>query len=196
MRIFVAGATGVIGIRLIPLLVAAGHEVAGMTRSPGKLGGLKALGVEPVLCDAYDSAALRAAVAEFAPVAVVDDLTDLPDDAAKIPELSARADRMLREGARNVLAAAAAASARRYLAQSIAWELPGDRGVTYREREQAVLDAGGVVVRYGQLYGPDTYYETTKPDPPRIHVDEAARRTVPILDAPSGIVEIVEGVKS
>ena len=192
MRIFVAGASGVIGIRLIPLLVAAGHEVAGMTRSPGKLGELKAVGADPVLCDVYDAAALRTAVVEFAPAAVVNELTDLPDDVAKIPELSARADRMLREGARNVLGAAAAANAERFLAQSIAWELPADRGVTYREYEQAVLDAGGVVIRYGQLYGPDTYYQTAKPDPPRVHVDEAARRTVPILEAPSGIVEIVE----
>lgn len=192
MRIFVAGASGVIGIRLIPLLVAAGHEVAGMTRSPGKLGELKAVGAEPVLCDVYDPAALRKAVVEFAPAAVVNELTDLPDDVAKIPELSARADRMLREGARNVLGAAAAAHAARFLAQSIAWELPADRGLTYREHDQAVLDAGGVVIRYGQLYGPDTYYQTAKPDPPRVHVDEAARRTVPILEAPSGIVEIVE----
>lgn len=192
MRIFVAGASGVIGIRLIPLLVAAGHEVAGMTRSPGKLGELKAVGAEPVLCDVYDTAALRTAVVEFAPAVVVNELTDLPDDVAKIPELSARADRMLREGARNVLGAAAAAHAERFLAQSIAWELPADRGLTYRAHEHAVLDAGGVVIRYGQLYGPDTYYQTAKPDPPRVHVDEAARRTVPILDAPSGIVEIVE----
>jgi hypothetical protein len=49
-----------------------------------------------------------------------------------------------------------------------------------------------VVVRYGQLYGPGTYYETDPPDPPRIHVDAAAERTVELLDAPSGIVEVVE----
>ena len=192
MRIFVAGASGVIGIRLVPLLVAAGHDVAGMTRSPAKVAALKALGAEPVLCDVYDAAALRSAVQGFAPAAVIDQLTDLPDDAAKIPELTARADRMVREGTENLLDAAAAASADRFLAQSIAWELPGDRGVTYREHERAVLDAGGVVIRYGQLYGSGTYYETEKPDPPRIQVDDAARRTVPILEAPSGIVEIIE----
>ncbi len=192
MRIFVAGASGVIGIRLLPLLVAAGHEVAGMTRSPGKLSELESLGAEPVLCDVYDSGALRAAVVGFAPVAVMHQLTDLPDDAAKIPELAVRNDRMLREGTRNLLDAAAAANADRFLAQSIAWELPGQRGVTYRKHERAVLDAGGVVIRYGQLYGPGTYYETEKPDPPRIHVDEAARRTVPVLEAPAGLVEVVE----
>lgn len=192
MRIFVAGASGVIGIRLVPLLVAAGHDVAGMTRSRGKLAALEALGAEPVLCDVYDAAALRAAVVDFGPFAVIDQLTDLPDDAAKIPELSARADRMLRDGTGNLLDAAAAAHADRFLAQSIAWKLPGERGVTYRKHEQAVLDAGGVVIRYGQLYGPNTYYETGQPDPPRVQVDEAARRTVPILEAPPGIVEIVE----
>jgi hypothetical protein len=57
------------------------------------------------------------------------------------------------------------------------------------EHEQAVLDAGGVVVRYGQLYGPGTYYET---DPPRIHIDAVAAWTVPLLEAPPGIVEIVD----
>ncbi|HJS96053.1 MAG TPA: NAD(P)H-binding protein [Solirubrobacteraceae bacterium] len=192
MRIFVAGASGVLGLPLTALLVAAGHEVARMTRSPGKLAALEALGATSVLCDVYDAAALRAALVEFAPAAVIDQLTDLPDDATKIPELSARADRILHEGTRNLLDAAAVAHADRFVAQSIAWELPGERGVTYREHEQAVLDAGGVVIRYGQLYGPNTYYETAKPDPPRIHVDEAARRTVPALEAPSGIVAIVE----
>jgi nucleoside-diphosphate-sugar epimerase len=192
MRIFVAGASGVIGVRLVPLLVAAGHDVAGMTRSPAKVAALEALGAEPVLCDVYDAPALRSAVAGFAPAAVIDQLTDLPDDAEKIPEHAARADRMLSEGTRNLLDAAAAANAGRFLAQSIAWELPGERGVTYRNHEQAVLDAGGVVIRYGQLYGPGTYYETDKPDPPRIHVDESARQTVPLLEAPTGIIELVE----
>lgn len=192
MRIFVAGASGVIGLRLVPLLVAAGHQVAGMTRSREKVAGLEALGAHAVLCDVYDAEALRAAVVRFEPEAVMHQLTDLPDDAAKLPELGARNDRMRSEGTRNLLAAAQSAHARRILAQSIAWELPGERGVTTRTHEQSVLDAGGVVIRYGQLYGPGTYFETTKPDPPRIEVDEAARRTVSILDAPAGIVELVE----
>lgn len=192
MRIFLAGASGVIGVRLLPLLVAAGHEVAGMTRSRGKLAELEALGAQPVLCDVYDADALRAAVVRFRPDAVMHQLTDLPDDAAKIPELGARNDQMLREGTRNLLVAAGAAAAERILAQSIAWQLLGDRGVTYREHENAVLDAGGVVIQYGQLYGPGTYFETEKPAAPRVQIDEAARRTVPILDAPRGIVEVVE----
>lgn len=192
MRIFLAGASGVIGVRLLPLLVAAGHEVAGMTRSPGKLDGLKALGAEPVLCDVYDAEALREAVVRFRPDAVMHQLTDLPDDAAKISELGARNDRMRREGTRNLLTAAAAAGSERILAQSIAWEQPGDRGVTTREFESSVLNVGGVVIRYGRLYGPGTYFETEKPSPPRIQIDEAVTRTVPILAAPSGIVKVVE----
>ena len=192
MRIFLAGASGVIGVRLLPLLVAAGHEVAGMTRSPGKLDGLKALGAEPVLCDVYDAEALREAVVRFRPDAVMHQLTDLPDDAAKISELGARNDRMRREGTRNLLTAAAAAGSERILAQSIAWEQPVDRGVTTREFESSVLNVGGVVIRYGRLYGPGTYFETEKPSPPRIQIDEAVTRTVPILAAPSGIVKVVE----
>lgn len=192
MRIFVAGASGVIGIRLLPLMAAAGHEVAGMTRSPARIDRLKALGAEPVLCDVYDAEALRVAVVGFGPDVVMHQLTDLPDDSAKIPEFAARNDRIRREGTRNLLAAAEAAGAEQILAQSIAWKQPGNRGVTTREYENSVLSVGGVVIRYGQLYGPGTYFETDKPSPPRIHVDEAARRTMPILDAPGGIVELVE----
>jgi hypothetical protein len=80
----------------------------------------------------------------------------------------------------------------RFLAQSIAWTLPGKRGENTEAFERLVLDAAGVVIRYGQLYGPGTYYPQTPPPPPRVHVDEAARATVPLLDAEPGIVEVVE----
>lgn len=192
MRIFLAGASGAIGIRLVPLLVAGGHVVAAMTRTAQKLDQLRALGAEPVLCDVYDPDALRSAVIRFRPDAVMHQLTDLPDDAARIPELSARNDRMRTEGTRSLLAAAGEAKAGRVLAQSIAWRPPGSRGITIDQHEQAVLGAGGVVIRYGQLYGPGTYFEADEPAPPRIHVDEAARRTVPLITSPAGIVEVVE----
>ena len=192
MRIFLAGATGVIGIRLLPLLVQAGHTVAGMTRSPARAAELEALGATAVVCDVYDAEPLTAAVVGFEPDAVMHQLTDLPDDAAQAGALTARNDRMRTEGTRNVLAAARAANARRIYAQSIAWTLPSDRAVTVREHEGAVLDAGGIVIRYGRLYGAGTWYETTEPGPPRIQVDEAALRTMQILDAPPGIVELVE----
>jgi nucleoside-diphosphate-sugar epimerase len=194
MRVFLAGATGVIGVRLVPLLVAAGHDVAGMTRSPAKVEQLRDLGAQPVVCDVYDAGALDAAVAAFRPDVVVHQLTDLPDDPARIPELRAEGARMRREGTRNLLASSAAAGASPFLAQSVAWPLAGDAGASVQEHEHAVLAAGGVVVRYGRFYGRGTYFEADKPSPPRIHVDEAARRTVPLLDAPSGVVVITEDV--
>jgi nucleoside-diphosphate-sugar epimerase len=187
MRVFLAGASGVIGVRLVPLLVAAGHEVAGMTRTPGKLQQLRDLGAEPVLCDVYDAAALRDAVVAFRPDAVVNELTDLPDRIAAVNAANAR---IRREGMRNLVAAAEAAQASRLLAQSIAWESAGETAAAVAELERLTLAAGGVVLRYGRLYGPGTYYEHERPEPPRIHVDEAALRTVPALDAPSGVVRI------
>lgn len=192
MRIFLAGASGVIGIRLTPLLIDAGHEVGAMTRSPAKADALRQLGAEPVVCDVYDADALRAAVVAFGPELVMHQLTDLPDDVAQLQEFASRNDRIRREGTRNLLDAAAAAGAGRFLAQSIAWALPGERGVVVAEFERAVVDAGGVIIRYGQLYGPGTFYEHELPDPPRVSVDDAARRTTALLDAPPGIVEVVE----
>jgi nucleoside-diphosphate-sugar epimerase len=187
MRVFVAGASGVIGVRLVPLLVEAGHEVAGMTRSPEKVERLRNLGAEPVVCDVFDAAALREAVVAFEPEAVVNELTDLPDEPAATNDANAR---MRRLGTRNLLAAAEAAGASRFVAQSVAWHLPGDAGTAVAELERLVLAAGGVVLRYGRLYGPGTYYEDDKPEPPRVHVDDAARRTVPALEAASGVIEV------
>jgi nucleoside-diphosphate-sugar epimerase len=193
VRIFLAGATGVLGVRLVPLLVAGGHAVAGMTRSPGKVDGLRALGAEPVVCDVFDADALRDAVVSFGPDVVMHQLTDLPDDAGRVGEHAAANSRIRRKGTRNLLAAAeAAGGVRQFLAQSIAWQLPGDAGAATKELERAVLDWGGVVLRYGRLYGPGTYFEGDAPSPPRIHVDEAARRTVAALDAPSGVLTFVE----
>lgn len=181
-----------IGIRLTPLLIDAGHEVAAMTRSPAKADALGELGADPVVCDVYDAEALREAVLAFGPEAVMHQLTDLPDDAAEIEEFGPRNDRIRRVGTRNLLDAAAAAGAHRLFAQSIAWELGGERGAANAEFERTVVDAGGVVIRYGQLYGPGTYYEHELPDPPRVSVDEAARRTVPLLHSQPGIVDVVE----
>ena len=191
MRIFLAGATGVIGIRLLPLLVADGHTVAGMTRSPQKTDRITAAGGEPIVCDVFDGEALREAVVGFAPDAVVHQLTDLPDSLAELPQHTAANDRMRTEGTRNLVAAARAAGAERFLAQSIAWH-PARGADVVEAHEQQVLAIGGVVVRYGQLYGPGTFYEDELPSPPRVSVDDAARATLPLLDAPSGIVTVVD----
>jgi hypothetical protein len=112
MRVFVAGATGVIGVRLLPLLCGGGHQVCGMTRSPWKADAIRALGAEPVVCGAFDASALEAAVVSFRPDVVVHQLTDLPDDAASIPQYADANARIRREGTRNLLAAAGAAGAR------------------------------------------------------------------------------------
>jgi nucleoside-diphosphate-sugar epimerase len=193
VRIFIAGASGVTGVRLIPLLAAEGHVVAGMTRSAGKAGLLSELGALPVVCDVFDAAALTQALAAFGPEVVVHQLTDLPDDAADLARSSGRNDRMRGEGTRNLLAAAAAARAGRVIAQSISWELPSEhrRAVT-AAHEHAVLQAGGVVIRYGQLWGPGTYYSAKPPDPPSIHVDDAARQTLPALQAPPGLTIVAD----
>ena len=193
MRIFVAGASGVIGVRLVPLLVADGHVVAGMTRSPDKADLLRELGAAPVVCDVFDADAFAGALASFGPEVVFHQLTDLPDDAGDIARLGDRNDRMRTEGTRNVLAAAAAAGTERVIAQSISWELPSeDRRAVTAAHERAVLRAGGVVIRYGQLWGPGTYYQTAPPDSPRIHVDDAARQTRPALAAPPGLTIVAD----
>lgn len=191
LRVFLAGATGVIGIRLLPLLVAAGHTVAGMTRSAESAQRLRGLGADPVVQDVFDAAGLADAVTAFEPDVVVHQLTDLPDRVEEIAAYVERNNRIRSEGTRNLIAAARAAGARHLLAQSIAWTPPG-AGPGVAEHERQVLDAGGLVVRYGQLYGPGTYYEDTLPTHPRIHVDDAARATVPLIGAPAGIVSLVD----
>ncbi len=191
MRIFLAGATGVIGSRLLPLLVAAGHEVTGTTRSPERAGQIETLDGSPVVVDVYDAEALTAVVVGSRPDLVMHQLTDLPDDPAAIPARAAANSRIRTEGTANLLAAARAAGAPRVLAQSIAWTPPG-RGEAVAWHEAAVLDVGGVVVRYGQLYGPGTYFQADLPAHPRIHVDDAARRTVPLLEAEPGVVVLAD----
>jgi hypothetical protein len=191
VRIFLAGATGVIGIRLLPLLVADAQTVAGMTRSPEKIDQLRALGADPLVCDVLDGPALTEAITAFKPDAVLHQVTDLPDRVDELPAFAARNDRIRTEGTRNLVAAAGAAGAGHFLAQSIAWRPPG-RGGAVDEHERLVLEIGGVVVRYGQLYGPGTFYENRLPPHPRIHVDDAARRTPPLILAPSGVLVLAD----
>jgi len=191
-RIFVAGASGVIGSRLVPLLVKAGHAVAGMTRSSAKAQALRALGATPIVCDVYDLAALQAAVAGYGPDTVVHQLTDLPDDAGLVPVHAEANNHIRREGTANLIAAARAAGTRHLLAQSVAWQLPSAGAAAVEELERAVLAAGGVVLRYGRFYGPGTYHDGSLPPPPRIHVEEAARRTVAALDALSGVLVVTD----
>lgn len=192
MRIFLAGATGVIGVRLVPLLVEAGHQVAGMTRTQEKAEALRELGAEPVVCDVYDAARLTGAVTAFGPDLVMHQLTDLPDDIKALALYIRRNNRIRTEGTSNLIDATSAAGAERFVAQSLATAPPG-AGRAVRRHERMVLDFGGVVLRYGWFYGPGTHVgDRRRPPRPRIHVDEAARRTVELLEAPNGAIVITE----
>jgi nucleoside-diphosphate-sugar epimerase len=188
MRIFLAGATGVIGSRLLPFMLAEGHIVAAMTRTPTKIDELRTAGATPVLCNVFDQASLTAAVKAFRPDVVVHQLTDLPNKVEQLADFLPANARIRGEGTRNLLAAARAASAPGFLAQSIAW----GTGPVIEAHENGVTSAGGTVLRYGMFYGPGTWYEGEPPAPPRIHIDEAVRRTMPFVAGPPGVFTITE----
>jgi nucleoside-diphosphate-sugar epimerase len=192
VRIFLAGASGVLGQRLIPRLVQAGHVVGGMTRSVSKTELLGDLGAEPIVCDVFDREALILAVGGFKPDVVLNELTDLPDDVAKISEHAHLNARIRTEGNRNLIEAAGRSGSPKILAQSVAWQLPdGPDAQAVAELERSVLAEGGVVLSYGQFYGPGTYNEQ-QPEEPRVHIDRAAERTVEALGEPTGVVLIVD----
>jgi hypothetical protein len=143
-RIFLAGAAGVIGRRLTPLLLAHGHSVWGTTRSPGSSEPLRKLGVSPVVVDVFDAEALATAVLDAKPEIVMHQLTDLAavQDPAKRSSALARNARIRDEGTRNLVAAARNAGASRLIAQSIAWAYaPGPR--PYCEDHPLDLNAEG-----------------------------------------------------
>jgi nucleoside-diphosphate-sugar epimerase len=174
----------VIGRELLPLLIERGHEVVALTRSEEKVPLLKSAGVEPAVADVFDTERLRPVMAKARPDVVVHELTSLPDafDPVRITEQFAANDRIRREGTLNLLSGAKAAGARKIVAQSIAfgYEPVGSRIKTEeaplfvdapepwggsvraaKDLEDAVLGAEeieGVVLRYGHLYGPNTYF--------------------------------------
>ena len=193
VRVFLAGASGVIGQRLIPRLVEAGHVVGGLTRSSSKTELLRHLGAEPILCDVFDREALVQAVRDFKPDVVLNELTDLPDDVAQISEFTGLNARIRTEGNRNLIEATRRSGSPKILAQSVAWQLPdGPDAHAVAELERSVLAEGGVVLRYGQFYGPGTYNEQKLPNEPRVQIDRAAERTVETLSAPTGVVVIID----
>ena len=193
MRIFFAGASGAIGSRLVPLLVDAGHTVGAMTRSAEKGGRLAAMGTQPIVCDVFDRSALTSAVHSFSPDLVLHELTDLPDDLENLPEVSLLNARIRVEGTRNLIDAMDGLDQTKIVAQSVAWTMrPGAEADAVASLEEAVLTANGVVLRYGMFYGPGTYFEGELPASPRVHIDTAAARTLEALDAPPGILTVVE----
>lgn len=180
-RIFLAGAAGAVGRPLCRLLVGDGFHVVGTTRSATKAAMLSAMGVEPVVVDVYDARALTSAVVAARPEVVIHQLTDLPPglDPVLLPAALIRNARIRDEGTRNLVAASVAAGARRLIAQSIAFSVTD----TLRAFERQVLTAPleGIVLRYGQFYGPGTGADVPPPAPPVLHVEmaaAAARRAV------------------
>jgi nucleoside-diphosphate-sugar epimerase len=191
-RIFIAGASGVIGQRLIPLLTQAGHEVGGMTRSTSKLELIRNLGAEPIVQDVFDLEGLIQSVRDFKADVIVNELTDLPDDVTKIGDHVKLNARIRTEGNHNLIEAAQQSRSPKILAQSVAWELDdGPDADALKDLERSVLAQGGVVLKYGRFYGPGTY-NVLPPEEPRVQIDRAAELTVKALDAPSGVITIVD----
>ena len=177
MRVLVVGATGAIGTRLVPQLIDRGHEVTGTCRSPGKTGRLRELGAEPVVLDALDAGAVRDAVAEARPDAIIYQATALAGAgfSLSLDRTFAPTNRLRTEGTDALLAAARQAGVRRFIAQSFAPYRyireggmvkaegdPLDRAPPKRARQtfaamshidQAVTEAGGIALRYGGFYG-------------------------------------------
>lgn len=192
-RIFFAGASGVIGSRLVPLLVAAGHTVGAMTRTNEKADRLAAAGAQPLICDVFDRPTLTSAIRSFGPDLLLHELTDLPDDAANLSAAAELNARIRSEGTRNLLDALDPLVPTKIVAQSVAWTMPpGAEADAVASLEHNVLAADGVVLRYGFFYGPGTYYPDELPPVPRVHIDTAAARTLQALDAPPGVLTVVD----
>jgi nucleoside-diphosphate-sugar epimerase len=222
MKILLAGATGVIGRRLVPLLVAADHEVFGTTRSPEKNRLLQQMGATPVIVDVFDRTGVATMIREVRPDVVIHQLTDL-----SVRDLAANS-RIRKEGTRNLVDAAREAGVQRFIAQSIAWAYaPGDgpadetvpldteapeprrdtvEGVQVLEQATTELEKG-IVLRYGLFYGPGTWYapggsvaeQVRRGEVPAnqgitsfLHVDDAAHAALLALDWPAGIYNIVD----
>jgi nucleoside-diphosphate-sugar epimerase len=205
VRVFLAGASGVIGRPLTGMLIEAGHQVTGMTRSAQRAEAIRARGAEAVISDVLDPEAVRAAVAAAQPDAVIHELTDLPSelDPRKYKTQLAGTNRLRREGTRNLVAAAREAGVQRLVAQSIAfayapageWVLgedaplaldapaPMDAAVgAIADLERQVLDAGGIVLRYGFFHGPGSAFAADG-----YYAELARKRRFPVLGSGAGM---------
>jgi nucleoside-diphosphate-sugar epimerase len=212
MRVFVAGAGGAIGKQLLPRLVAAGHEVFGMTRSESKRAPIAEQGATPVVADALDPAQVMAAVVELQPDAIIHELTALAElDLRHFDRTFKLTNRLRTEGTDNLLAAARRAGVRRFVAQSYAgWPYARTGGPVKTEEdpldpappremratleairhlEEAVVGADwvdGIVLRYGGLYGPGTSMA-----PGAEHFEMVRRRKFPLVGDGAGVWSFV-----
>lgn len=210
MRVFVAGATGVLGRPLVRALVAAGHFVAGSTRHALRVPLIEADGGRGFVCDALDRTAVHETLAATSPDVVIHQLTALPTGARKVRASFKATNRLRTEGTRNLVDAAIAAGARRVIAESVAFlyepagprvvdedapvwrDAPGAYGAALaalQTLERTVLGADGiegVVLRYGYLYGPATWWA-----PDGLLTRLVRRRLVPIVGDGAGVLSML-----
>src|SRR5262245_36435622 len=182
MKVFVAGATGAIGLPLVRALCTLGHQVTGMTHADRGVDRLCELGARTANADAFDITAVRAAIEAASPDVVIDQLSSLPENPAEILKCIPDDTRLHREGGSNLLAAARELGVRRYILQSkgfyldapagqlaqesakLRYDAPGVIGESartigaYEDRVVSSSQLDGVVLRYGFFYGPRTWY--------------------------------------
>lgn len=206
MKVFIAGASGAVGRQLVPQLLAAGHQVTGMTRSREGAEAIRSAGADAVVCDVFDRERLGRVMDEAAPEVVVHQLTALPEKFNPRKIDYGPTDRLRTEGTRNLIAAAREAGAWRFIAQSISFLLvpeggpvrdedarpftdapdpfgPAVRATIDLERQVAEADGlEGLVLRYGFFYGPGTYYASDGNI-----AEETRRRRQPIVGDGGGV---------
>jgi nucleoside-diphosphate-sugar epimerase len=210
MRVFVTGATGVLGRHLVPGLVAAGHEVTATTRTPGKVARLREAGAEPVVVDGLDREAVIAAAQAAAPEVIVHEMTALANlrNLRKPDRVFAATNELRTRGTDNLLAAAARAGTSRVIAQGYAGAGPDKRSggalkteedpldlqpipgavqmpaaITYVDKTVPLEAPEGIVLRYGALYGPGAS------DP---LVEMVRKRQLPVIGGGTGIWSFTE----
>jgi 2-alkyl-3-oxoalkanoate reductase len=209
MRVFVAGATGALGRHLVPMLVAAGHEVTATTRTPGKLAQLREAGAEPVVVDGLDREAVMAAVRAAAPEVIVHQMTALAGmrSLRKPDQVFAATNELRTRGTDNLLAAAAQAGTRRVIAQSNdrAYERSGGpvkteedplasrppspssarslAAIKHVDETVPLAAPEGIVLRYGAFYGPGAS---------ELLLDAVRKRQVPVIGGGTGISSFIE----
>jgi 2-alkyl-3-oxoalkanoate reductase len=212
MKVLVAGATGVIGRRLVPMLIEAGHDVVAMTRSEAKVDSLEEMGATPLVCDVFHANLLHDRVKEAEPEVIVHELTDLPPTLypRKAAAQLAANDRMRIDGTTNLVAVALAAGTRRVVAQSIAFAYAPEGHALKDEEDPLYEDAPppwarsvravaelerfvtapdnleGLVLRYGFFYGPGTSYASEGSIAAQVR-----RRRFPIVGKGEGVFSFI-----